>query len=461
MRLDFVDRAQEKGRLQKALGARGGTFCCLYGRRRCGKSRLLQEVLPRGRSAYYVADEREASLQRAALARAIGLLIPGFGHVAYPDWLSLLERWWKESPRGGVLALDEFPYLVQAAPELPSLLQKLLDQHAGDAVHLVICGSSQRMMQGLVLDATAPLYGRAREILNIRPLEAGWIQEALGMPAPASALEAFSVWGGVPLYWEHAADFHGTWRAVRELVLDPLGVFHGEPRRLLLDDMRDTAQATSILSLIGQGCHRMSEIAARLEKPATSLSRPLDRLAGLGLVKRVRPFSSPHRGGKRTLYRMADPFLLFWFRFIEPNISRLEARLVAEVEKEIRRSFANHMAGIWEDLARQGPPRLRIADVEWTQAQSWWGIGLDGQPLEVDVVSASADGKKLLVGEAQLSLASHEADCALRALRRKIEQLPFAAGFKETVPVLFVGGGSARGAQKHLVTLSEVLSVLK
>ena len=76
---------------------------------------------------YFLSDEREAGLQRSALASAISEAIPGFDRVSYPDWASLLARWWEAAQPGAVLALDEFPYMAKPSPELPSVLQRLLD----------------------------------------------------------------------------------------------------------------------------------------------------------------------------------------------------------------------------------------------------------------------------------------------------------------------------------------------
>ncbi len=363
--------------MTRAFSSRDGSFCCLYGRRRCGKSRLLQEVLPDNSSVYYVGDEREPSLQRASLAASIAAVLPGFDDVSYHDWDSLLDRWYREAHEGAILVLDEFAYLVSGSRELPSIVQKLVDRYAGKPVHIVIAGSSQRMMQGLVLDATAPLYGRAREILETGPLGAAWLREAFGFSRAFDVVEAYSVWGGIPRYWELALDSHSNRDAVRDLVLDPRGVLHSEPRRLLLDDIRETAQAASILSLVGGGCNRISEIAARMEKPVTSLTRPLSRLLDIGLVSRELPFGAPSRSSKKSLYRIRDPFLAFWFRFVEPNRSRLEAGSLDAVAVEIEKTISIHQGEIWETLVRDSVPLLPIEKISWRPARRWWGAGTD------------------------------------------------------------------------------------
>ncbi len=126
MRLEFLNRQRELARLGKALDRREGKLLCLYGRRRCGKSRLLQRLLEGRRSAYYVGDDREAPLQRADVAREIARVLPGFEAVTYPGWTELLDRWRREAPMGSVLALDEFPAMVNASPELPGLIQAYL-----------------------------------------------------------------------------------------------------------------------------------------------------------------------------------------------------------------------------------------------------------------------------------------------------------------------------------------------
>jgi DNA-binding transcriptional ArsR family regulator len=315
-------------------------------------------------------------------------------------------------------------------------------------------------MQGLVLDRSAPLFGRATELLRIGPLAAGWVGSALALRDPRRAVEAFAVWGGVPRYWELASELGGLERAVRELVLSPLGVLHDEPASLLLDDLRELTQASSILALVGAGCHRLSEIAARLEKAATSLTRPLARLLDLGLVRRDLPFGATTRDSKRSLYRLADPFLRFWFRFVEPNRSRLAARLVADVERDVARSLPQHVASVWEDLVRESVPHARYLGIGWGPAASWWGPGRDRTPLEVDVVAESLDARHLLVGEASWA---DRVDWAreLATLERKARNLPFAGGRQLRLALWARSAPRGVGPKSGCFTPREVLRALR
>lgn len=457
MKAPFLDRKPELERLRSALDLPGGSLVCLYGRRRLGKTRLLAEVL-RGRpAAYYVGDDRDASLQREALAREIAALLPGFDSVGYPGWEPLLSRWWSDAPPGGILALDEFPSLVAVAPELPSLLQKFVDRGAPAARHLVLCGSSQRMMLGLLLDASAPLYGRAREIVRLEPMAASWLGKALRLDDPADVVRHHAVWGGVPRYWELAAEHPDLWLAIERLALDPLGVLHREPERLLLDDMTETARAASILALIGQGCHRLSEIAGRLGVPATSLARPIARLAELGFVERESPFGSAPRSSKRTLYQIADPYLRFWFRFVEPNRSRLGAGQIVPVRREIEEAWAAYLGSAWEDLARRSVGRMEIEARRWKPASRWWGRARGGESIELDLVAeADGDAGLVLVGEAKLRATDREIPALLAELERKAAACPDLEGCR-VLPAVWVLEGARSRRRPPVLTAKEVL----
>jgi hypothetical protein len=227
----------------------------------------------------------------------------------------------------------------------------------------------------------------------------------------------------MPRYWELAAGCRDTLRAAAELVLDRNGVLHDEPQRLLLDDMRSAAQPHSLLSLIATGCHRLSELGGRLGKPAGGLSRPLENLIDLGYVRREVPFGEDAHSTKRTLYRVDDPFLAFWYRFVMPHRSALELGRISAVLPEVEAGFGAHVAGVWEHLCRLSTAFDPVDGVQWKPAQRWWGVALDGQRYEVDLVAESVDGRHVLLGEAKWSEETDaRAECA--RLRRLAPLLP-------------------------------------
>lgn len=395
--LPFLNRSKEKQRLQSFIQGQTGSLAVVYGRRRCGKSRLLQQILTKD-SIYFLSDQSEQALQRTYLAEAVSSRIAGFNESQYPTWKALFTAFNRQAPTNTTLIIDEFPYLVQSASDLPSVLQNLID--GSPHFNIILCGSSQKMMQGAVLDKNAPLYGRAVEIIKVTPLQAGWVQKAFGKDA-LSSMESYAVWGGIPRYWELARMYPNHEKAVKNIVFDRNGALHNEPKSLLQDDMRSSVQPHSLLSIIATGSHKLSEIAGRAGKPAVNLSRPLENLIDLGLVKRELPWGENIKSTKRTLYKIKEPFILYWYRFILPHFSLLELDLVEEVYQQCKPYFAHHYSEIWESMARDSLPKTKPYNIQWKPGSRWWGTGLDKTMMEIDIVAESFDGKFLLLGEAK------------------------------------------------------------
>jgi uncharacterized protein len=462
MKLSFLNRTAELRQIGKAIAAKEPHLIVIYGRRRCGKSRFLNQ-LSGGRLIYHLADLSEPALQRVNLANDINRYLPGFADVIFPTWESLFAAFFSRHAKNSngipaTLILDELPHLVQLDSSLPSILQKLFDTGAFTA-HVVLCGSSQRMMQGLVLDAAAPLYGRASEIVKIRPLAPGWIRTALNVKG-VEAVKAYAVWGGVPRYWEAARSYPSVRKATAELIFNRDGLFHLEPHRLLMDDMRSDVQPHSLLSVIAGGCHRLSEIAGRLGKQAVSLSNPLGFLTELGYLKRDVPFGESLKSTKRTLYRLNDPFLLFWYRYVYPSLSLLEQDAVEPVLKHWDETFGYHLGEIWEELARLSVPHLKIGGIQWKEAYRWWGKDVDGTPKEIDVVAESMDGKKVLIGEAKWGQRTN-LESAIARLKHITQNLPFTKKYG-VVFALWAPGNTYKTVDSgHVFNADEILDALQ
>lgn len=429
----FVNRNKEKERLLQALGSKKTQVMVVYGRRRCGKSALLQELL-KGECLFFTADLQERPLQLVAFARQAEKVIPGFSKPVYPGWESLLTSLNTALRERITVCLDEFPYLVRNSPSLPSVLQKIMDAKNHDNYHLILCGSSQQMMHSMALDSASPLYGRADEILRIRPMNIASMQQYLEINAEASVNE-FSVWGGVPRYWEIRKKSANLREAIITHLLDRNGILYEEPERLFSDEMRTSIQAFSVLSLIGSGCHRLSEIAARMEKPATQLSRVLAFLVDLGYIRREIPFGESVRSTKRSVYKIDDPFLNFYFKFLVPEKSRLEFGLVDQVWNHIESQMGIHVSQTWEEICRRSVPFLEIEGLHFMPASRWWGAGLDGKFMEIDMLAHSTDGRAMLIGEAKWS-GNISPKVIHDELTRKWENIPFKKPSK-VIKVLF------------------------
>ena len=422
----FLDRKEETERLNKALASAKPSFIVIYGRRRLGKSTLLSHVLSES-DIYFMADNNDMTQQIELLSKAVARKNADFDKLGYPDWETLLTELNHRTSERFTLCLDEFPYLVKSCPSLPSTLQRLIDSRS-IKYNIVICGSSQHLMHGLVLDATAPLYGRADQIIKLYPINIKYLQEALQTDA-AATVEEYAVWGGVPRYWEIRKAESGFMQTIFSQVANVNGLLFDEPDRLFADDISSTSTTSSILSLVGNGACRLSEIASRLGKRATDLSGSLARLTGLGYLEREIPFGDNPKNSKKGIYRIADPFMSFYYRFIIPNRSLISLGRRGIVEKYITDNYADFVSRRWETLCQKAVSGNQLFGTTWNVASRWWGSVDRNTQVEFDLVAESMDKQSLLIGECKWTRQENAA-ALMENLQQRAAKFPFLQNHK-------------------------------
>lgn len=441
--MEFLDRTEEIAVIRRALDHdTPPKFVVVFGRRRLGKSTLIKRVLI-PRDIYYMAGDFVNAVQLEMLQQLLSQKFPEIGLVQFSGWEELLLMLNRLTTEQFTLCLDEFPYMVKHSPELPSILQRLLDTKEL-RYNLVICGSSQRMMQEMILSQSEPLYGRADAILDVRPIPLPYLQKGLHLD-PVAAIEEYSIWGGVPRYWELREEYPTLREAIRGMLLGPSAVLFDEPKRLFIDDMKVTVQSESLMAVVAGGARRLSEIASRMGRDATSLAAPLDRLIRMVYLKREIPFGESPKKSKRGIYCINDPMMDFYYTFIVPNMSNLARGRKNLVLDEIDTDLAGYVARHWEHICREAVSGNRLFGHRWKEASRWWGTVPDKEKgkfreMELDVVAESIDGNALLVGECKWT--NPEIAGELHAkLMDKVSLLPFARG-KEIIAVLFLKNSS-------------------
>lgn len=438
----LIDRKQEIDRITNALHRDSTQFIVIYGRRRIGKSTLIKHIVnAQEHAVYFLSDTSAEAVQRSAFAKSVAEVIEGFDKVIYPDWESLFRSMNNQLPERTLVCLDEFPYLVKSQEALPSIIQKLLNEKILK-FDLLLCGSSQQLMHGYVLNRQSPLYGLANEIIKMQPIPAQYMSEAMECDA-TQAVEEFAIWGGVPRYWELRRDYLDKETAIRKVLLDPQGPLMEEPQRLLRDDMRDTVQASTLLTLIGNGANRISEIAARAGKEANALSEPLAKLRDLGYICREVPFGDNPKKSKKGLYHINDSLLRFHYQFIVPYRSILELGKIDSVMQVVLTQLPQFYGQCWEILCRNYVSGNIIDGIAYNIASRWWGkifppeSGKEGKMVELDVVAESLDKKHILIGECKWTH-NDSADRLMETLEEKAKYLPFIKKGQEVHLVLFL-----------------------
>jgi uncharacterized protein len=400
---EIIDRDDEWAELQKVWRRRGSELVFVLGRRRAGKSFLLARFAGAVQGLYYQATRRTEQEQLLRLSQVIGIHYADAAlsrGVPFPDWESLFGYLTDRAGRDPLcIVLDEFPYLSDAVPALPSILQSLWDhQWRESKVKLVLSGSHITAMRRLE-EADQPLYGRQTARLDIGPFDfveagrflAGWSAE--------DRLRAYGVFGGLPGHLALLDAAATIEENVAEHVLSPAGRLMDEAQHLLDAFLADGQVHYSVVEAIAQGERTWRGITSRVGRAGGSLNRALNWLIDMRIVERVVPISEKKPAtSKRALYRLADPYLAFWHRFVSPMVSAGMVGLSSGAElyrHEIAPRMNDHMGPVFEAACRAFVRRSPALPFRPLRVGEWWDADSKN---EIDVVALGPDGE-LLLGE--------------------------------------------------------------
>jgi len=335
----FIGRERELAVLQEFADSPRAELFVLYGRRRVGKTELLQQLCHGRRAVYFLAAQvrDKDNLRAFKTALAEGLSDPLLDSLEFPDWAAALG-YAAEHARDErlVLVLDEFPYLCEANKGLPSVVQGFWDQRGKRSqLMLVLCGSQVSFMEREVLAERSPLFGRRTGQRRLEPLAPSEALAFFPRWSHDDALAAYGALGGMPAYLMRFRDDRPLADNLLREVLRPEGFLFDEVQFLLRTELKSPATYNSILAAVARGAERVGDIALSVGVDSPTANKYLSVLRELRLVEREVPLFDPDplRSRKGT-YRIADRFLAFHFRHVQPHLSLIEAGRGARVLEE-------------------------------------------------------------------------------------------------------------------------------
>lgn len=400
----FLNREKEIGALWKRMRAKGAQLVIVYGRRRVGKTELIRRAVEGARHVYYVADQTSHDAQLQDYSRLFREAVGSsdLQGITFPSWEVALRLAFREAEsKRLVVVLDEFPYLCQSDPSLPSVLQKIWDERAKKSkLVLILCGSFVSFMQDL-LSQKNPLSGRRTAEFRIEPMDYRGASLFVPRYGPVDRAMTYGMLGGTPAYLEQFDAALPLWKNVEERILDKTCFLYHEARYSLMQQLREPGLYFAILRAIAEGSTSPNEIAQHAHVEAPKLGRYLSILREMGLVDREVPLTekAPHKS-RKGLYKLRDPYPRFWFRFISPMWSHLETVDTKYVLKKISSAIDVYMGSAFEDICQQMLRFRNLAGglpVTIGRVGRWWDSG-----REIDIVAEVDDGT-LLIGECKWS----------------------------------------------------------
>ena len=374
----FIGRERELASLNTLYDSGKFEFVVLYGRRRVGKTALINRFIDGRRVIYFTGVESNARQNLENLSAAILEFVSGMqgAKTSFASFQAALDMVFRLSLHERiVLAIDEYPYVARTSKSLASTLQLLIDKYKDTSrLMLILCGSSMSYMEDHVLAYKAPLYGRRTAQIKLLPFDFGETCRYLtGYTAEEKAL-AYGIMGGTPQYLLQMSDSLSIEQNIKNTFLNPTSAVYEEPVNLLKQEVREPAIYTAIITAIAAGATRMSEISGKVGESTNVCSIYLKNLITLGIIKKETPYGE--KASKRSIYAIDDNMFRFWYRFVPENASMIARGAADLVYKRIEPHLSGYMGQMFEDICRQYLWRLLLygkSPVEFHSLGRWWG----------------------------------------------------------------------------------------
>ncbi len=373
----FIGRERELETLNSKYSSGKFEFAVIYGRRRVGKTALINEFIKDKDAIFFTGVETNATQNLENFSKCImeySTVLPA--NSVFSSFQAALEYVFElAKTKRIVLVIDEYPYVARASKSLASTLQLLIDKNKdASKLFLILCGSSMSYMEDQVLAYKAPLYGRRTAQLKIEPFD--FFKSSLFFKTFSNEDRAlaYGIIGGTPQYLIQINDKLSIEQNIKDIYLNQSSAIFEETENLLKQEVREPAIYTAIITAIATGCSKLNEIANRISEETSICALYIKNLINLGLVKKETPYGE--QSSRKTIYSIEDNMFRFWYRFVLDNISLISRGASDLVYKRIEPELSTYMGAVFEQICTQYLWKLLLegeSPIQFKDLGRWWG----------------------------------------------------------------------------------------
>ena len=397
----FIGRQKELETLYTQYAKNEFTFIPIYGRRRVGKTQLIEEFIRDKRAVFFTAVNKgtyKSNLELLSKAIFDGSpAAPVYGNF-YDAMDGIHHLAQKEKL---IFVIDEFPYLAQSDESIISILQQFIDlKFLKTNMMLILSGSSLSFMENQVLGYQSPLYGRRTGQIKLLPLDFYTARQFAPQFSKLDQAVMYGVTGAIPKYLSLFDDTIPLDKNIKGQYFDRNAYLFEETDNLLKQEFKEPALYQSIITAIASGASQMKDIKNKVGEESSTVATYMKSLLDTGIVKKEIP-AMDKPGSRKTIYRLEDGMFRFWYRFVYPNVSLVSLDKGDIVYSRIEPQITSFMGEVFEKLCIEYMwsiyARLPFA---FQNICRWWGNNPDlKSQAEIDFIAYSSDEEQAIFGE--------------------------------------------------------------
>lgn len=390
----FINRDEELELLEERFRSGKPEFVVIYGRRRVGKTELVIHFIKNKPAIYFLAEEKRYAdnLDEMKRVAADFLTDEEFKLIAFENWVQMFKSLSERIKERTVVIIDEFPYLVEENKGVPSEFQKIWDMHLSKSenIMLILVGSSIGMMERL-LGSKSPLFGRRTAQLEIKPVNIFHVGKFLPGYDMEDCIKVYGSSDGIPLYLKQFNAELNPIENIKNVFFRRDAMLYSEAEFLMKQEFREPANYFQILKAVAFGNTKQHEIVNYTNIDKSIISKYIQNLEGIRIIRREYPVTERKESRKRTRYAFSDNYFRFWFRFIYPSKTLIERGSEAAFELT-KKEYNTYLGGIFEKVAAEF--LWKNAPFDFTKLGRWWH-----KAMEIDIVALNENTKDVFFFE--------------------------------------------------------------